>query len=390
MILKFFSLHCLLRVTAWCSRWRHSAARTALTLQLDELNEALFLRLRVVQELHYAAEVTAVTSNRTVPPKSPLVHLNPFLDDHGVLRAGGRLKHAPLSHDEKHLMIVPPSSWLTRLLINSCHRRTLHGGVQLTLSLLCLRFWILQGRTLIKQMLHRCVTCTRWRAATPQPPMGNLPRGRVTPARPFLRTGLNYAGPILIRTSRGRGHKAHKAFIAVFVCLCSKAVHLDVVSDYPTDAFLAAFRRFTARRGFCEEVYSDCDTNFVGADRVLQDFFRASSADGRRIANFAISESVKWHFNPPAAPHYGGLWEAAVKSTKHHPQRVIGESTLTFKEMSTFLAQVEACLNSQPLQALSDDLDDISVLTPGHFLIGPIFWPCPNRHLRRLPTARFR
>ncbi|XP_071582334.1 uncharacterized protein [Temnothorax nylanderi] len=112
MLLRFSSLHRLLRVTAWCSRWRHSAARTALTLQPDELDEALFLWLRVVQGLHYAAEVTAVTSNRTVPLRSSLVHLNPFLDNHGVVRAGGRLKHAPLSHDEKHPMIVPPSSWL--------------------------------------------------------------------------------------------------------------------------------------------------------------------------------------------------------------------------------------------------------------------------------------
>ncbi|XP_071580864.1 uncharacterized protein [Temnothorax nylanderi] len=381
MLLRFSSLHRLLRVTAWCSRWRHSAARTALTLQPDEVDKALSLWLRVVQRLHYAAEVTAVTSHRTVPLKSPLVSLNPFLDNHGVLRVGGRLKHAPLAHDEKHPMIAPPSSWLTRLLIDSCHRRTLHGGVQLTRGLLRLRFWIPRGRTVVKQMLHRCVTCTRWRASTPQPPMGNLPRGRVTPARPFLRTGLDYAGPILIRTSRGRGHKAHKAFIAVFVCLCSKAVHLNVVSDYTTDAFLAAFRRFTARRGLCEEVYSDCGTNFVGADRVLQDLFRASSADGRRIANFATFEGVKWHFNPPAAPHFGGLWEAAVKSTKHHLKRVIGESTLTFEEMSTFLAQVEACLNSRPLQALSDDPDDISALTPGHFLIGAPLLAVPEPSL---------
>ncbi|XP_024883847.1 uncharacterized protein LOC112462352 [Temnothorax curvispinosus] len=381
MLLRFSSLHRLLRVTAWCSRWRHSVARTTLTLQPDEIDEALFLWLRVVQGLHYAAEVTAVSLNRTVPLRSSLVHLNPFLDDHGVLRARGRLKHALLPHDEKHPMIVPPSSWLTRLLIDSCHRRTLHGGVQLTLGLLRLRFWIPRGRTVVKQMLHRCVTCTRWRAATPQPPMGNLPRERVTPSRPFFRTGLDYAGPILIRTSRGRGHKAHKAFIAVFVCLSSKAVHLDVVSDYTTDAFLAAFRRFTARRGLCEEIYSDCGTNFVGADRVLQNMFRASSADGRRIAHSVTSEGVKWHFNPPAAPHFGGLWEAAVKSTKHHLRRVIGESTLTFEEMSTFLAQVEACLNSRPLQALSDDPDDISALTPGHFLIGAPLLAVPEPSL---------
>ncbi|XP_025262983.1 uncharacterized protein LOC105254436 [Camponotus floridanus] len=200
--------------------------------------------------------------------------------------------------------------------------------------------------------------------------MGDLPRERVTPARPFLRTGVDYAGPIFIRTSKGRGHRAHKAFVVVFVCLCSRAIHLEVASDYSSDAFLAAFRRFVSRRGLCEEIYSDCGTNFVGADRQLRELFRASSSDGRRISQAVIKEGISWRFNPPSAPHFGGLWEAAVKSTKHHLRRVIGEATLTFEEMSTLLAQIEACLNSRPLQALSDDPDDLSALTPGHLLIG--------------------
>ncbi|XP_071582288.1 uncharacterized protein, partial [Temnothorax nylanderi] len=343
MLLRFSSLHRLLRVTAWCSRWRRAAScTTALTLQSEEIDDALFRWLRVVQALHFAAEITSISANRTVSPRSPLASLSPFLDDHGVLRVGGRLKHALLSTDERHPMIAPPSSWLTRLIIESC---------------------------------------TRWRATTPQPPMGNLPKGRVTPARPFLRTGLDYAGPILIRTSKGRGHRAHKAFIAVFVCLCTKAVHLDVVSDYTTEAFLAAFRRFISRRGLCEELFSDCGTNFVGADRALRELLRASSADGRRLAHAVATEGIKWHFNPPAAPHFGGLWEAAVKSTKFHLRRVIGETTLTFEEMSTFLAQVEACLNSRPLRALSDDPDDLSALTPGHFLIGAPLLAVPEPSL---------
>jgi len=121
-----------------------------------------------------------------------------------------------------------------------------------------------------------------------------------------------------MRTSKGRGHKTLKGFIAVFVCLCTKAVHLKVVSDYTTDAFLAAFRRFVSRRGLCEEVYSDCGTNFVGADRLLRKLLHISSADGRRIANAAANDGIKWRFNPLSAPHFGGLWEAAVKSAKHH------------------------------------------------------------------------
>lgn len=147
-------------------------------------------------------------------------------------------------------------------------------------------------------------------------------------------------------------------------------MHLEVVSDYSSDAFLAALRRFVSRRGLCHTIYSDCGTNFVGADNQLRALFSASGAGGRRIADGLASLGIQWRFNPPAAPHFGGLWEAAVKSMKHHLRRVLGESTLTYEEMATLLTQVEACLNSRPLQALTDDPEDTAALTPGHFLIG--------------------
>ncbi|XP_011859383.1 PREDICTED: uncharacterized protein LOC105556882 [Vollenhovia emeryi] len=374
LLLRFSELHRLLRVTAWCLRWRETARKPEgnlpTTLRPEELDSALSRWLRVVQALHFPAEVSTAKDKRAPPRKSTLIKLNPYLDDAGVLRVGGRLRHAALPHDERHPTIAPPRSHLTRLLVESYHRRTLHGGVQITLGMIRLRFWVPQGRSVVKRWLHRCVTCTRWRAATLQPPMGDLPRERVTPARPFTRTGIDYAGPIFVRTTKGRGHRALKAFIAIFVCLSSKAVHIEVVSDYSSDAFLAALRRFTSRRGLCTDIFSDCGTTFVGADRQLGEMLRASSPDGRRIATRAADQEIRWHFNPPSAPHFGGLWEAAVKSTKYHLRRVIGDTTLTFEEMSTLLAQVEACLNSRPLQALSDDPDDISALTPGHLLIG--------------------
>ncbi|KAL6417860.1 hypothetical protein ACFW04_012486 [Cataglyphis niger] len=208
------------------------------------------------------------------------------------------------------------------------------------------------------------LTCARWRGATQQQIMGDLPRLRVTPARPFLQTGVDYAGPIQLRTTKGRGHRSHKAFIAVFVCLSTKAVHLEVVSDYSADAFLAALRRFTARRGLCRSLYSDCGTNFVGADAQLRAFFAASNPAQRQIADQLANDRMQWRFNPPSAPHFGGLWEAAVKSLKHHLRRVLGESTLTYEEMSTFLTQIESCMNSRPLQALLDDPDSLDGALP--------------------------
>jgi len=115
--------------------------------------------------------------------------------------------------------------------------------------------------------------------------MGNLPSECVTLARPFLHTGVDYAGSIQLRMSKGRGQRAHKAFILVFICLVTRAVHLEVVSDYTAEAFLATLRRFTSRRGLCETLWSDCGTNFVGADTQLRSLFSASNKAHRQIVN---------------------------------------------------------------------------------------------------------
>ncbi|XP_011053165.1 PREDICTED: uncharacterized protein LOC105145370 [Acromyrmex echinatior] len=161
----------------------------------------------------------------------------------------------------------------------------------------------------------------------------------------------------------------------------SKAVHLEAVSDYTTDAFLAALRRFTSRRGLCTDIYSHYGTNFSDADRQLREILRASFSEGRQIAHVATSEGIRWHFNFPSAPHFGDLWEATVKSAKYHLRRTISETRLTFEEMSTLLAQVEACMNSRPMHALSDDSDDLTALTSGHLLIGAPLLAIPEPSL---------
>ncbi|XP_036143579.1 uncharacterized protein LOC118645869 [Monomorium pharaonis] len=99
-------------------------------------------------------------------------------------------------------------------------------------------------------------------------------------------------------------------------------------------------------------------------------------------------DSTRWEFNPPATPHMGGKWEAVVKSTKYHLRRTIGETQLTFEELTTLLSQIEAILNSRPLEPLSDDPDDVSALTPGHFLIGNPLTTIPEPSLDDLAVSR--
>ncbi|XP_022837004.1 uncharacterized protein LOC111364391, partial [Spodoptera litura] len=152
--------------------------------------------------------------------------------------------------------------------------------------------------------------------------------------------------------------------------MATRAVHIEVVSDLTTEGFLAAFKRFVSRRGHCRHIWSDNGTNFVGAAKELQMLFNQQSSMYKDIAAALANSQTEWHFIPPHAPNFGGLWEAGVKSVKHHLKRVIGDSTLTFEELSTVLSQIEACLNSRPLSQGSSDPEDPVPLTPGHFLVG--------------------
>ncbi|XP_014206869.1 uncharacterized protein LOC106638281 [Copidosoma floridanum] len=197
--------------------------------------------------------------------------------------------------------------------------------------------------------------------------MGDLPSSRILECPAFTKTGVDYAGPYAIRLTKSRGKGTQKGFICVFICMVTRAVHFEVAEDYSSEAFLAAFSRFISRRGYCSHLYSDRGTNFVGASSVLKEtlcqFLRSYN-----LSNKLLKAGTNCHFNPPSASHFGGLWEAAVKSAKWLLKQVVGDQVLTFVEFSTLLCKIEACLNSRPLVPQSDDPFDLEVLTPAHFL----------------------
>lgn len=313
-------------------------------------------------------ELSSLLQNRPLPKSKPLASFNPYLDSEGLLRVGGRLRHSRLPDAIKHLILLRSHPLLSLIIIHH-HIRTLHGVSQLTLASLRNEFWILCARATVRAVLYTCIQCTREKAEVPVELMGDLPDVRVNrSSRAFAHTGVDYAGPLLIRAASGRGYKAHKAYIALFVCMTVKAVHIELVSDYISATFIAAYQRFVSRRGLPNSMYSDNGTTFRGADREMTEAYFKAIRDPNFLNQLAI-DNVAWHFLPPSAPHFGGLWEAGVRSVKHHLKRCIGNHTLTFEEMTTFLCRVEACLNSRPA-AVSENIDDYRSLPHGHFLIG--------------------
>ena len=218
---------------------------------------------------------------------------------------------------------------------------------------------------------------------------GTVTCGLSEPYPPFPTTGIDYAGPFTLKRRHTRNPVLVKSYIAVFVCFTTKAVHLELVSDLTTEAFLAALKRFESRRGLPLNIHSDNGTNFIGAKNDLSALYRflASEPTTAAINSYLLSHRVNWHCIPERAPHFGGLWEAAVKSTKHHLRRVVGLQLLDFEEFTTILTQIEACLNSRPLCATtSHSQDGILVLTPWHFLIGRPLHSYPETTITEQPS----
>ncbi|XP_015188448.1 PREDICTED: uncharacterized protein LOC107072770 [Polistes dominula] len=390
---RFSTLNRLLRVTALCSRFikRLSGELDSIPaayISVQGMEDSRLFWVKATQSAYYSEEISVLSRQSQLPSSHPLSRLTAFIDAGGVLRVGGRLLRSKLMYEAKHLAILPRNSRFSELVIAHAHKKTIHGGTQSTLALIRQLYWIIGGRAPVKSYVLRCVLCARYRGIRAQQLMGQLPLARVTSSRPFSHTGIDYAGPLRLKTWKERGSKTHKGWICVFVCLSTSAAHLDVVSDYSAEGFIATYRRFTSRRGVPSDLYADCGTNFLGAEVKLMQCFSESSSGRREISSVLAQDKTQWHFNPPAAPHMGGKWEAVVKSLKVHLRRSVGDTLLTYEETSTLLAQIEAILNSRPLEPLSDDPEDTSVLTPGHFLIGTVLNAVPEGSILDISASR--
>ncbi|XP_043067115.1 uncharacterized protein [Drosophila bipectinata] len=358
---SFSSYSRLVFSTAFINRFIYNTrckreARLSGPISVKEFSKAMYTLVRVVQQEAFSHELSKLQANKSLSKSNKLSQLSPFIDAQGILRVRGRLRNAlQLTTQQRTPIILPKSHHFTDLVVKNAHLNTMHGGVQLTRAIIHQQFWIINGKLAVKRVLRQCVACFQHRPKPSRQLMGDLPYHRVNPPkRAFEATGVDYTGSIDVKASRFRGHTTYKAYIAVFICLASKAIHLELVTGLTAQHFLWALQRFIGRRGFVRHMYSDCGTNFIAADKSLQLW---SNEFRQEINQTVVPELTKryiqWHFNPAHSPSFGGLWEANVKA-------------------------IEACLNSRPLRPLTADINDLQVLTPAHFLIGDSMQSLPT------------
>ncbi|XP_008178240.1 uncharacterized protein LOC103307749 [Acyrthosiphon pisum] len=366
--IRFSSFHQMIRVVAQVRRFIRLCQKRKVELgflKQSELDEAMLVIVRSAPECYLSQLVVGLRRGSPVQSKA-LARLCPFLDSDGIIRVGGRMQNSNWSERRKHPMLVPKESHLAVLITRHWHLYACHARPRLLIALVQQRFWVIGVRLIVHRVIRKCVLCAKMSANHPQPIMAALPGFRVREAHPFSIVGIDYAGPLQMKELSLRKARIVKVYIAVFVCMTTKAVHLEPVSALSTEAFLLTLDRFVARRGLPSSIYSDCGTNFVGAARQLR--LLVNNPDSRDQLSGHIA--CEWHFNPPGAPHFGGIWEAAVKSAKSLLVRAMDSQIWTLEEFTTVLCRVEAALNSRPLVPASSDPNDLECLTPGHFLIG--------------------
>ena len=260
----------------------------------------------------------------------------------GLLVCKGRLEYSELEEEAKFPVILPRNHRFTELVVLYCHKIVHHCKVRGTLAELRSRFWISKGRQFVKKLIRNCFKCKKldsrpFRA----PPFAPLPEFRVTEAPPFSKAGVDFAGPLYIKTPNS---DAKKVYIALFTCCVSRAVHLELVEDLNASTFVNCLRRFSARRGTPSLIISDNAKTFKATAKLVERLFKEKDT-----RDYLCSKRITWKFNLERAAWYGGFFERLVGMVKRCLRKVLGNAKLNLDELSTVILEIECTLNSRPL-----------------------------------------
>ncbi|XP_022096554.1 uncharacterized protein LOC110982458 [Acanthaster planci] len=330
------------------------------------LQQAENVILRAVQNEYFHDETAALKSGGTNALKkdSPLRKLSPFIDEDGIIRVGGRLRRADLDLGGRHPVLLPKSSHISILVIRHFYHEVQHQGRHLTLaSVRAGGKWIIGAHDLVRSVINRCTVCRKLRGKPLTQVMADLPEDRLQATPPFTNVGMDVFGPWSVITRKTRGGSAEaKRWAVLFTCLCTRAVHVEVIEAMDTSALISALRRFCSLRGPIARLRCDRGTNFIGAEGTLNQ---------EQVARYLTSKNCEWIFNPPKASHFGGIWERQIGIIRRVLDSMfiqLGKHQLTHDVLITFMAEACAIVNSRPITTISSDANDPLPLTPAMLL----------------------
>ncbi len=370
----------LLRVTALCMRFivkckghfsltfgRDSGVlfhNTISHITIQELTQVKRLWELAVQRHWYKDVILAIKETGT---KHSLINdLGLQLDNFGLLRSYGRFENAALTQAAREPKLLPRKDHLTKLIIESVHKTSMHSGVSQTLSTLRQEYWIPKGLSQVRSVLKKCHICRRVMGGPFKlPAMAPWPKEKMVQSPPFTYTGVDYFGPLYIKDSNSE--TTTKVWVCLFTCVAIRAVHLELISDMSTDQFLSCFRRFVSRYGKPEMLISDNATQLKLAKSTLDKAWNNVIHDPE-TQSYVASQGISWKFIVQFAPWTGGFYERMVGIVKSSLRKSMGKLCLNTCQLSTLLMEVQAVVNSRPLTYSSDDVNSDIALTPAHFL----------------------
>ena len=310
------SLSRLCRVKAWILRFVRKAKdkkqEFSPYLSIQELCTAKTTVIRASQRHTYSAESCVLQKGQTLQTSNTLYSLAPYMDSDGLMRIGGRLQKAELTVDATHPILLSVQSYIARLLVEKTHRLALDAASATVMAIMFSR---------------QCVPCQKAYARTSKQRMGELPAARVKPAWPFSITGIDFAGPFTYKEGNQWKPTLMKGYLCVYVSFATMAVFIDLVADMSTDAFMASLRRFSAIYCSPSEIHSDNGSSFVGANSELKRLSQLLQSNKTQevLHNWSSNKGISWYFSPCRAPHFGSLWESAVKAIKMILKKVVGK-----------------------------------------------------------------
>ncbi|XP_021370403.1 uncharacterized protein LOC110461304 [Mizuhopecten yessoensis] len=368
---RFSSWKSVIRGLLWlqnCVMKRHGHSPEHYTILYRSAE--IFL-VKILQEENFGQKIANLGSKKPIPKDSPLRYLDTYLDDDGVIRVGGRIRTGDALSGQHGPIVIPGKTHLARLIVLHLHEKTRHQGRNILVGAVrSAGYWILGAKRLVSSVIHACVNCRKLRRKLVCLKMADLPEFRTKPTPPFTYVGVDTFGPWEVSTRKTRGGAANsKRWAILFTCMASRAVHIELVEEMSSSAFINALRRFVSLRGKVTEFHSDRGTNFVGSTDALK--INAVNVENPAMRKFLVDSGSTWVFNPPHASHMGGVWERVIGTARRILEGIIvteSRRNLTHDTLSTFMCEVCAIINSRPITPVSVDPSQPSILSPSTLL----------------------